>query len=131
MPNFKQMITDLKGKEQKEEVPQDKYVIYKENNKFRGTPRSNYDAETRDVNKIQDFDDFKTHEQVRDYLIQYGKGKSALDFDFEDYDNETSIPDQIDQLTEAMKNAKTDEEWEGYHQRRNRLLQEWNQKYGE
>ena len=46
-------------------------------------------------------------------------------------DNETSIPDQIDQLTEAMKKAKTDEEWEGYHQRRNRLLQEWNQKYGE
>ena len=51
----------------------DKYVIYKENGKYRGTSESNYNAKIRNAFKITNFNDFETIEQIIDYLLKYTK----------------------------------------------------------
>ena len=46
------------------------YVIYKENGKYKGTPKSNYDAQVRDANMVQDFSKFDDANKIVDYLTK-------------------------------------------------------------
>ena len=48
-----------------------KYIIYKEGKKIKGTTFLNYYAIIRDANKILSFNDFKTLQQAKDYIIKY------------------------------------------------------------
>ena len=50
-----------------------KYIIYKEGKKIKGTTALNYYAIIRDANKILSFNDFKTLQQAKDYIIKYSK----------------------------------------------------------
>lgn len=96
MSDFDKVVKGLENKiERDEATPQkpskDNYVIFKEGDAFKGTPRSNFDAKVRDASKVQDYPDFKTHDQVRDYLIKYGKGKTADDFEYEGLETKTDL----------------------------------------
>ena len=112
----------------KGEAPKDKYVIFKENEQLKGTPRSNYNAKVRDVNKIQDFGGFSNHEQVRDYLMKYGKGKTADDFEFEGYKQAQPTPQkqegnvaQQNNVAQPKNEFKPTEPVEKYNDRYNAM----------
>ena len=67
------------------------YVIYKENGKFKGTPKSNYDARFRDANMISDYSAFDKAEDIVDYLAKYTPQKNKDHYiikeDLEDNEN--------------------------------------------
>jgi len=54
-----------------------KYIIYKEGKKIKGTTFLNYYAIIQDANKILTFNDFKTLQQAKDYIIKYSKLTAA------------------------------------------------------
>ena len=57
----------------------EKIVIYKENMRICTTTESNYKAEIRDVNKIQEWKAFNTYDEVINYCVEYC-GKDKNDF---------------------------------------------------
>ncbi len=48
-----------------------KYIIYKEGDKIKGTSALNYYAMIQDAYKILSFDDFKTLQQAKGYMMAY------------------------------------------------------------
>lgn len=52
-------------------MAKEKIVIYKENNRICTTTESNYKAEIRDVNKVKEWNDFYTYEDVINYCVEY------------------------------------------------------------
>ncbi len=73
---FANMGDDFK----KASLDEEKYVIYKEFGKYKGTPESNYRVNHRDANKVQNFNDFDNPQEIIDYLIKYGSKKSKDDY---------------------------------------------------
>ena len=49
----------------------DKYVVYKKNGSYYGTPISNYNAKIQNARLITDLSNFNSAEEVVEYLIQY------------------------------------------------------------
>lgn len=48
---------------------ENKYVIYTENGKLKGTAYDNYTADIINANRVQSYDDFETTEQLIEYLL--------------------------------------------------------------
>ena len=67
---------------------EDKYVIYKENGTYKGTPKSNYGGRTSNARLIQSFDDFESSKEVIDYLKKYTNQKSDDDYEIIDESSE-------------------------------------------
>ena len=56
------------------------YVIYKENGKYKGTPKTNYDAQVKDANMIQDYAKFDNANDIIDYLVKYTPQKDRTQY---------------------------------------------------
>lgn len=72
----------VKVRKSKRESLDDKvtYVIYKENGKYKGTPKSNYDAQVRNANMVQDYSKFNDANQIIDYLTKYTSNKDKSQY---------------------------------------------------
>ena len=57
----------------KEKAFNGKYILYKEFNKWKGTPKDNFDAQISNAQLVSDFSDFNSANDIIDYLIKYLK----------------------------------------------------------
>ena len=52
-----------------------KYIIYKEGDKIKGTSADNYHARIQNAFNISTFEDFKSLQQAKEYIIKYSNLK--------------------------------------------------------
>lgn len=85
------------------------YVIYKELGKYKGTPKSNYDAHIQNARAVMDLSSFNTPDEIIDYFIKYGFAKNPDEFEIiEESCNSSTLKEEVtvDNAFDELQNMK-------------------------
>lgn len=104
------LITDNKLVMNSNKDSKNKYVIYKENGKFKGTAYDNYSADIINANKVQDYSDFENLEQLVEYLLDNTNVKRENIITIGDSLSKSLLKKQIKSLEKQYDNLEKEDE---------------------
>lgn len=117
-------------------VDEEKYVVYQENGKIKGTSYKNYKSTVQNANEITEFKDFDNFNQVVEYLLKYTNLKRediiTTDFVIEDstnyrekfYKNSKKVLEKKLKKLEDLNEKVKDENEEEYNIQKEKLREE-------